>query len=219
MLSDKRHQQVVQEAQALSDPSSPETQALIEHAAELERESPALADAYATQTLRRANYIASRVPPLASNAALSPPPALDPVTDRKVRRTVAAAHDPEAAIERISRMQESPEDVETVRTLFPTMYRAYQAEVQARWGELKKRPSLDARLRISYATGLALDPTVEVGAIQMLQQVARGPDQQRQAEEAAEQKNRAHGLAFKPGPMREADEVYASPLDARLDRR
>jgi hypothetical protein len=135
-----------------------------------------------------------------------------------MRRTVAAAYDPAAAIERISQMRGSQEDVDTVRTLFPSMYRAYQAEVQAGLNELKRSPSYEMRLRIAYATGLPIEPTLRPSELQMQQRLVRGPDQQAMAEGAAE-RSRAEGGGFKPGRMREPDEVYSSPLDARLDRR
>jgi hypothetical protein len=217
VLSQEKYDQAVQEAQQLAHAGSPATLQLLEQAAEIEREDPQLAEAYATRHLQRASYIASKLPKATSVAIFAPKPALDPVTDRSLRRTVAAAYEPAAAIERISNAMGSPEDVEALRKLYPAMYNSFVRQVKAHLEQLPEPPDYDTRLRIASVTGLQTDPSVAPLSIARAQQAAQMPDQTKAGEAAAAQKRKAK--TPKMGGRDRRDEVYASGVDAVLDRR
>jgi hypothetical protein len=217
MLPEKRFLAAVSEARQLTQAGSPATNELLHQAAELEREDPALAEAYAGTQIKRAEMINSMIPdkPL-SGAVFSPPPALNEVTERKVRRAVQASLEPQKALDRIAAGNHSPEDLKAVKTVYPAMWSRFQQTVLSEFKAMQKKPDLQTRLRIAYATGLNLDPTVEIGAIEVLQRVAVQPDQQNAAEEKQGQGDQQQAQAFKGF---DANEVYAGPVDARIDRR
>jgi hypothetical protein len=222
MLSDDRHNQVVQQAVALNNPSSPEARQLYEQAAAIEKESPELANHFAMSKLKIADYITSRMPKPASSAFYADAkPQIDPTTNRKIKRSVAAAVDPVGAIERMSQMRGSPEDVETVRTLFPSMFKAYQANAKKALGAANKKPNLQTRVALSVQTSQPLDPSMELPALRMAQAYANGPDQQKLEEGKAEAKNMAEAATMSPQKpkFRDADDVYAPQADSIMSRR
>lgn len=222
MLPAKRHQEVVQQSLALNNPGSPEAAALFQQAAQIERESPALANEYVASKLRVADYITKQLPKPTPGALYAVPPQLDPVTDRRVKRATAAAVDPVAAIDRMSRMQASPEDLDAVKTLFPSLYRNYQMNAKKQIEQSKTRPNYETRVRVGYTTGLPTDPTMEVGALTFLQQTANGPDMQKLEEGKAEAKNLQDAASMGPGPggkFRDPGDVYSSRVDSIIDRR
>jgi hypothetical protein len=222
MLSDERHEQVMRDAVALNNPDSPEARQLYEQAAAIEKESPKLADAFAMSKLRMADYIASKMPKQDSQALYAPAPQLDPVTNRKLKRTVAAAVDPVGAIERMAAMRASPEDVETVRTLFPSMHKAYQLNAQRALKAAKVKPNYETRVAASQSIGVPADPSMEIDNLRMQQMVANAPDQAKLEENKAKQKNMAEAAKMGPGAggkFRNADDVYAPHADAIMSRR
>jgi hypothetical protein len=221
MLSDKRNREVVQESIAINNPNSPEALALFQQAAEIERESPEVAANFVQGKLRVANYITSRLPKPPSGAVFSPAPALDPVTERKVKRAVAAATDPVGALDRTARLQSSPEDTDAVKALYPAMWKRFQQSVLTEFKAMKTKPDMQTRLRIAYATGLNLDPTVEAGAIQDLQRVAKSTAQEEAEAKQGQQNSQDEGPVKKAAEFKgyDADNQFAGPVDARMDRR
>lgn len=209
----------VAEARELGDPNSETSQELASNAQQLDMINPGMGTAYAIAARARGQLISSKLPKPPSEAIFGPAPVLDPVTDRKLRRTVRALYRPKEALVRIAAGTHSPEDVEAIRDGFPAMYRRFRNETEQQFRQLKKPPNLETRLRIAYATGLRTDPSMEVGELTMMQRVAQMEDQAKQAEQKEEAGNAAEAGGFKPGKMREPDEVFAGPVDSRLDRR
>jgi hypothetical protein len=220
VLSQDKYDQAIQEAQQLAHAGSPATMALMEQAAEIEQEDPQLADAYATRHLQRAALIADKLPKNTSVAIFAPKPALDPVTDRSLRRTVAAAYEPAAALERISNAMGSPEDVEALRKLYPAMYNSFVQQVRGHLEQMPEPPDYQTRLRIAAATDLVTDPSLEPLSIARAQQAATLPDQTKAGEAQAAQTRQARrpgGRKF--GAGRDQDNVYAPLADQILTRR
>jgi hypothetical protein len=217
-LSQDKYDQAIQEAQQLSMAGSPATQALVQRAAEIEQQDPQLADAYASRQLQRASYLASKLPKNTSAAVFAPKPALDPVTERSLRRTVAASYEPAAAIERISKAMGSPEDVDALRKLYPAMYRDFVRQVQGHLSQMREPPDYETRVRIAAVTGIQTDPSLAPLSIARSQQTAAGPDQTKMAEQQAAHKRKARSPKL-GGQRDHRDDVYASNVDAVLDRR
>jgi hypothetical protein len=220
MLAQDKHDAAIREAQELSHAGSPATQALIQQAAEIEQEDPALADAYASRQLQRASFIASKLPQNTSVAIFAPKPVLDPVTDRSLRRSVAAAYEPAAALERISNALGSAEDVEALKKLYPAMYNSFVQQVRGHLEQMPEPPDYQTRLRIAAATDLVTDPSLEPLSIARAQQAATLPDQTKAGEAQAAQTRQARrpgGRKF--GAGRDQDNVYAPLADQILTRR
>lgn len=206
-LSEKKYQAAVQEATELSDPTSDASAALEARHTELAQVSPALADAYAQTTLARSQFIASKLPVQRSTAVFAPAPALDPGSERRLRRYVAAAYAPAAAIDRVAAGIGSPEDVETVRTLYPRMYGQFVEETKTRLQQSRKAPDPATRRRIHMATGIETDPTVNPKSVGLYQQIAQGgggPPRQTQPR------------SFRM--PRDPNKQYGSRVDAIIDR-
>jgi len=216
-FSERDLQEAIAEAQELEDPSSETSAHLHNTAQQLDMVNPGMGQAYAQTVVRRSQMIRGMLPtkPL-STAVFSPQRQLDPTTERKVHRAIAASHEPQKALERVAAGNHSPEDLRAVKTVYPAMWKRFQQSVLEQFRAMQRPPSHETRLRIAYATGLNLDPTVEPGAIQMLQRVAQSPDQQQQAEAKQDASAQAVAQQFKPI---DADSVYAAPVDARIDRR
>ena len=226
MLSEQRHQEAVQNALALTNPGSPQTQQLLETAAQLEKENPQLADAFVQKQIRDASYIASKLPkPAPPGVMWGQPQQQDPITDRKNRRIVGAVRNPLQAIQRLAEGVGSPDEQEAVRTLNPAMFAAFQQSVKAELAKLKNPPDLQTRLRVAYATGLVTDPTLAGDSLRFAQATASMPDQQKAEEAKLDLKNKMEAAKMGPGAggkfakFRDANSVYAGPVDSKVDRR
>lgn len=219
-FSEKRIAEAIAEAQQLSDATSPATQQLIRDAAEIEKDDPQLADAYAGTTLRRAQLIRSQLPAQPPPGAVyAPTPQLDPLTQRKVARSIEASHRPQQALDRIASGVSTPEDTKAVRMVYPSTWKRFQETVVNELRAMEQyggRPTYQTRLRLSYSLGMPLDRSLAPQEIAAQQRVASGPDTQKQAEAQADAKNKSVAAQFKPI---DADSVYAGPVDSRIDRR
>lgn len=213
-FNDERFTRALVESQELSKADSPATQDLLRNAAEIEKEDPELADAYTSAQLRRAQMVGGMIPGPLSNAVFSPTPQVDPVTKRKVQRSVEASYEPQKALDRIAAGNHSPEDLKAVKTVYPAMWKRFQTSVLEQFKAMRTPPSLQTRLRVSYATGLNLDPSVE--DVPYLQQIAQKGSQEQPKQERPNESAQQTAAQFKPV---DADGVYAAPVDARLDKR
>lgn len=216
MLAQEKFDAAIQEAQQLSQAGSPATQELIRQGAALEQEDPRMAEAYVGKTLQRAAYIAEKLPKAPSAGIFAPKPALDPMTERKLQRTVSAAYEPAKALDRIVRTLGSPEDVDALKKLYPAMYRSFVAQVQQHLERMPEPPDYQTRMKISQLTGLPLDASMTPAGIARAQKAAAMPDQKKAGEQQAKQKRQAAGPKM---GGRDRDDVYAANVDSVLDRR
>jgi hypothetical protein len=205
-----RLDQQIAEANELADPQSPASAKLLRDAVNMDDVAPGMGAAYLQSAQVRAEFIRSKMPVPPSKAIFAPAPRLDPTSERKMRRYVAASYAPTAALERIAAGSATFEDVETVRTLYPKMYAQFQQTVQAHLAELKKPPTLQERLRLAYLTGLPVDPSVEnVGKLQAVAQAGASEDEQAQ-------ENGTGGQPIKLSS--DPNSVYASRADVVTTR-
>jgi hypothetical protein len=215
----------VAETRELQDPSSPARQELVQTAQQLDAINPGMGVSFAKSVQARAEVIASRLPKSSGAAIYASKPVLDPISERSLQRTVRAAYEPDRALERIAAGSSAHEDLDTVRQVYPQLYRAFQKQVQAGLSQQKVRPTYEQRLRIGFVTGLTTDPSMELDNLRLQQAYAAGPDFGKIEEAKAEAKDHADAESLgdpygteKP-KFRDADSVFAGPVDSRIDRR
>ncbi|HEX6239955.1 MAG TPA: hypothetical protein VFZ61_03640 [Polyangiales bacterium] len=216
MMAEADYQRAIEESQQLSQAGSPATQELFQQGAEIERTDPQLADAYVTKQLGRAAYIASKLPkPLSSAAVFAPKPVLDPLTDRKLRRSIDAAYQPAAALERIAKMMGTPQDVDALKKLYPAMYKSFQQQAVEHLKQLDKPLDYQTAVRVSMLTGIQTVPGMAPSSVARAQrQAAESPTQE--AEQAAAANRKAKGGPSMGG--RDRDNVYAAHADRLMSR-
>jgi hypothetical protein len=221
-LTPEDFQTALADAQELQDPNSPASQELVQNAQQLDAVNPGMGMAYVQSARAGAQLIANKLPKNTSAAIFAPRPVLDPITERSLQRTVQAAKDPRRTFERIASGDHSPEDIETLRTVYPGLYKAFQQHTQQALAGLRQQPDLETRLRIGYALGLPTDPSLAPDNLRALQAAAAMGNQQGKAE----QQGKGGGGPPQGGPqMQKApsfadpNDVYASQTDRIMDRR
>jgi len=123
LVTEKKARDRLAEAQALLSPGSPEAQALLEQAAQLEQVDPETAEEMVALEQRRATAVTESVPGDGSK--------LDPTSTRRLIRTVTAAYNPENTLKRMVDGVATADEVETLKQVYPQMYEAFTAEVRA----------------------------------------------------------------------------------------
>lgn len=198
LISQKKLDRSVNEAQALMDPRSPQARDLFETAAAVERDEPELADSMVNLQLRRAQLIQSLLPkPMPG--LFAPKPQLDPMRERKLQRTVSAAYYPERTLGRLADATATKDEIDTIKALYPGLYQQFVASVEREIGSTRKVPSREDQQRIHAMTGLVMRPSLEPSAIVQQQQVAMAATAAQEAKEAAQ---RSGGAPFKVDPER-----------------
>jgi len=84
-------------------------------------------------------------------------------------RYAAAAEDPTRLSDELQAGRLSPETVETVKTLYPAIYAAVQAQLIARLPELQEKLSYPQRVNLSILFGVAADPSMEPSHVATMQ--------------------------------------------------
>jgi hypothetical protein len=189
LMSDIQVGHALQQARAMQDPESPESQRLSQLVDDVSQESPELAQAVRAKTQQKADYLAKLAgPPMdMSDPFVQRPMPMDPVTSRKMARYVDAASNPGKALERMAHGRGSKEDIETVKTLYPSMYQRYVNQVTASIGEQKVPPTAQQRAKLHFATGVPTSRETQPGYVQKIQAL-NGVKNARQEQRVEEQK-------------------------------
>lgn len=147
----------IEQAIELSDPGSTSSRALQSHIDALSEESPELAQALEARVRAKAAMIAEAAGPQAdtSDPFVTRPPRRDSVTERKAMRLIDAVRRPEKALERLGDGVGTPEDLQVMKTLYPSIYQQYVERVWSEVGRAKVPPSHRARQLLYKATGVA----------------------------------------------------------------
>lgn len=201
LMSDLHVGQALQQARALQDPASPESQRLSQMVEDVSQESPELAEAVRAKTMQKADYLSRLAgPPMDdSDPFVQRPVRMDPVKSRKMARYVDAASNPGKALERMAHGRGSKEDLETIRALYPSMYRRYVDQVTASIGEQKKPPTTQQRAKLHFATGIPMSRETQpayVAKIQALNGVKNARQEQRVEERKMGSKTQGGKLGF-----------------------
>lgn len=159
VMSANAIKRAIDQAQALQDPESRESQELGLNTAEIGNTDPGLAQALQGKVLARATFIASKIPPPIDpddplGRAAVP---VDPITQRKIGRYVEAAMDPAKALQRLARGTGSPEDIETLKALYPRLYQDYTKRVVRKVQESNKPLTVAAKNRLAFTLGVPVD--------------------------------------------------------------
>jgi hypothetical protein len=196
LVSQRKVDQSIENANALMDPRSPQARELLETAAAVERDEPELADAMVSLQLRRAQLIQSLLPkPMPG--LFAPAPQLDPMRGRKLQRTVSAAYYPERTLRRLADSTATKDEIDTIKALYPGLYQQFVASVEQELGSTRKVPSREDQQRIHAMTGLVVRPSLEPSAMVKQQQTAQAATAEQEAQEAAE-KSSARNIKVDP---------------------
>jgi hypothetical protein len=212
LLSARKFSMAISQATKLSDPNSDESLNLTDDADALNEISPGLGDSYANTQRARAAFLSSKMPPAVAAGVFGEAPRMDPVTTRKLERYAAAAYEPTKALARIASGHGSQQDLEAIKTLYPAMYKDFQARASEQLSKLKKAPHYLERVRLARITGLAMDYSTDPGNAAKLQQLADSAAADAIAEQQRGQEN--PGKDYRPN---DADSVYASRTDSIID--
>ena len=161
VMSANAVKRAIDQAQALQDPESRESQELSLNTTEIGNADPGLAQALQGKVLARASFIASKIPPPVDpddplGRAAVP---VDPITQRKIGKYVEAAMDPAKALQRLSRGTGTVEDIETLKALYPRLYQDYTARVVKKVQESSKPLTVAAKNRLAFTLGVPVDRT------------------------------------------------------------
>jgi hypothetical protein len=149
----------LERAVALQDPESRESQALEVALGQVAKTDQALAASIRGQMKARSDFIAGKIPPAVdpSDPMGLVPARQDARTARKNNRYVIAAMNPQAALERLSAGQGSPEDLETLKALTPRLYQIYTQRVMESVGKQRRKPTIRERMRLGYLLQMPMD--------------------------------------------------------------
>jgi hypothetical protein len=152
-----RAEQLLREAEALSDPTSPAGMDFQAYLEDMEEHDPALAHAIAVKVAARTQFLMEKAGPEPVNA-LGMKTRRDPLTQAKLNRYARAIVDPQGAIARIAAGEDSAEDRETVEALNPAMWGEFVEKTVAQMEE-QNLPHA-AKIRASLALGIPLDDSM-----------------------------------------------------------
>jgi hypothetical protein len=199
----------IEDARALEDENSEQSQNLSRIMQDVASESPELAQALEAQVRAKAAFILSKVGPEVDDSdPFQPKPMLlDPITERAVANYVDAARNPSHALQRLAHGTGTKEDKETLKALYPARYdrfvKGIVSEVRAR----KVPPTPEQREQLYWATGVPMSREQQPEYTAAIQQMyAEEPEQggPQQAQQPAPQKKpKAAPLDF------EADQLMA----------
>lgn len=134
--------------------------------------NPVLADRIETAAADRIAFLASKLVKQPDLPIGLTGPSLWRPSDLEMRtfaRYVAAVHDPAGVIERLAHGTITPEDVETMRTLYPAMHAYVTAEVMQKLPTLQKQLPYARRVALSMFTGVPVDPAMHPAVLAILQ--------------------------------------------------
>jgi hypothetical protein len=133
---------------------------------------PIAADRLETIAARRLEFLASKIPRRPDLAGMQTGPDRWQPSDMEMRafaRYVAAVEDPMGVVERLADGSITPEDAETMRTVYPEMYADIQRQIVEQLGELRAQLPYQRRLALSIFSGVPVDPSLDPRVLAVLQ--------------------------------------------------
>ncbi len=134
--------------------------------------NPLIADRIETQAAARLAFIASKLPKRPEVGGLPMGPDRWQPSELEMRtwaRYVAAAEDPGGVMDRLAAGRVTPEDAETMRTLYPEMLAELTQNLLEQLPTLKKTLPYERRLALSILTGVPVDPAMNPRILRVLQ--------------------------------------------------
>jgi hypothetical protein len=121
-----------------------------------------------------AQFLASKlpVPPVASTGPFGKAkvPLVSDADLSTFNRYVTAANDPKSIFDSIKSGHVSPEEAETVRTLYPGIFKQLQEQVGNDINKYGKEPTYQQKLMLSSLLGTPMDATMQPDFVQSMQQ-------------------------------------------------
>lgn len=147
-----------------------ERQKLQERLAPLRAYDPIAADQIESNKARAIEYLAEMQPRMPDL------PGMDPdrwqpsdMEMRKYARQVAVVEDPAGVVERLANGSITPEDAETMKAVYPEMYRDIQLQIMSQMGERSAKLPYQRRLALSIFSGVPVDPVLDPRVLAALQ--------------------------------------------------
>jgi hypothetical protein len=142
----------------------------------LEGARPEVRQAVEATVMRGAEFLASKMPrqpppPAGLPPHLAPRQPLSPAEASTWNRYERAVNDPLSVLEDAKRGVLTAEAVEAVQAVYPSIYRALQAQVAEGLMEREKPLSWRERLQLGTLLGLPTDPNLEPDAIRLYQRM------------------------------------------------
>lgn len=178
-------------SESLQDAGSHETRLLNEHAQSVDEElGPQTSNAYRDAVLRRASFLLDKAGP---NPPPSPfgkpqPRVFSSSEEEQLSGYAHAAEDPDGAFARLSAGDETPQDLETLQTLYPDMLQDFRKRVVERFQSDSRAPSYEDTIAIADRLGLPLLPEQQPEATAFWMQAAESTRQQQAAKSQAKAK-------------------------------
>jgi hypothetical protein len=129
--------------------------------------APHLADRMETAAVRRVEFLAEKMPRTTQLGMTRIPPS--EMAIRAWARTIAAADDPGAVLDRVADGSITPEDAMVMRELYPDMLAEFTRQVTERLPTLRATLSYRSRISLSILTGAPVDASMEPHILARLQ--------------------------------------------------
>lgn len=213
MLSKEQREKNLAHYREMSDITSPTIQRAAQAADDLNQQAPGLGDASLRHEIEVAQYVTAQLPKPPSTATFSPPPRLAPYAQLRLDRTLTAVGNPPKTLDRILRGYATDEDLDAMRTLYPTQY---QQMVDAIMGEIERNPTkVDRGMHdyLSKVTGVPLTPALmSIGKNQARAQAATA-GQEDTGKPQGQGANGADGQTARAPISIDVNEVYGTRAD------
>jgi len=134
---------------------------------------PVAADRLETHAARKIEFLANKLPKRPDLAGIRTGPDRWQPSDMAMRtwaRYAAAAEDPHGIVERLAAGTITPEDAETMRTVYPEIFADVQRQIVERLPELREALPYARRLALSIFSGVPVDPAMDPRILSVLQQ-------------------------------------------------
>ena len=209
MLSKEQREKNLAHYREMSDITSPTIQRAAQAADDLNQQAPGLGDASLRHEIEVAQYVTAQLPKPPSTATFSPPPRLTPYAQLRLDRTLTAVGNPPKTLDRILRGYATDEDLDAMRTLYPTQYGQM---VDAIMGEVERNPEKVDRASHAYlskVTGIPLTPALmSLGKSQARAQAATAGQ-----EDTGKPQGGGDGQTARAPISIDANEVYGTRAD------
>lgn len=163
---------------------------------------PLLADKLETMQASKVAFLASKLPRKPDAMGMATGPDRWQPSDMEMRtfaRYAAAAEDPMGVVERLSDGSITPEDAETMKTLYPETYADIVMQIVSQLPTLRKTLPYQRRLALSMFAGVAVDPTMDPKVLSQLQ-ASFAAEEGTEGGQMAPRAQPAFGSVTKPEP-------------------
>jgi hypothetical protein len=200
---------ILSDAKKVTTPGTAEHRQMIYYVQNVEEQAgPEVAQAVAAHVMASAQFLASKMPGGGAQDIWGADTQLDPLTQKKLANYAEVASNPMRAIERLGQNAATPEDLETLKAVWPSLYNNFRKLAVKKLADSENRPSYAQRVRLSMLLGVPLDSSMDPKSFALTsaaQAWGKTPDGQQ-----------AQGLAPKPsmGKIKSPGQSMESKADS-----